>query len=217
MLLCAFSWIVLIILKFSPRKMPSSATVVNDCEKGDCVQIPSSSTSGVPGNTTTREVIGAPRNATTTQSPRKQGKRKRSCGSTSLAKGDGQPSSSEANINPPRSRRTTSRRFVGGTSDVPLPPTGRGQGRRSISCRNARSSRTSETPGSSSVRADEEPDVEPGSSDARIAEDDLTPAERNIPGTQLLPNLGEHPSVYARAGRVMHIAIYYYSSGPSFF
>ncbi|KAF1002949.1 hypothetical protein AG4045_011462 [Apium graveolens] len=198
--------------------MPSSATIVNDSEKGDCVQKQSSSTSGVRSNTTTSEVTGAPRNATTAQTSRKQpGKRKRSCGRTSLAKGDGQPSS-EANVNPPRSRRTISTRFgeddmttadraisdsqlVGGTADVPLPSTGRGQGRRSISRRNTRSSRTYDTPGSSSERADEEPDIEPGSSDTRVAEDDLTPTERRIPDTQLLRNLGKHPSVYARAGQ----------------
>ncbi|KAK1397328.1 hypothetical protein POM88_007191 [Heracleum sosnowskyi] len=165
--------------------MSSSATKLNDCENGDCVQQPSSSTSGVPSNTTTREVIGAPRNATTTQaSRRQQGKKKRSSGSTSLAKGDGQPSSSEANINPPGSRSPTPRRFgeddmttadraisdsqpVHGTSDFPLPPAGRRQESRN----------TNERPGSSSARADGEPfmsleiaDREPGSSNTMTAQ-----------------------------------------------
>lgn len=249
--------------------MPTSATIVNDCENGDCVQQPSSSTSGVLMNATTREVIGAPRNAMTREALRQQGKTKRSCGSTSLAKGDGQPCSSEAGINPPRSRRTTPRRsgeddmttadkaisdsqIVRGTSDVPLPPTGRHQESRNTNKRSSsssaravgepgsnnttiahasgrhkinrkrsrgtsRSSTTDERPGSSSERADEESDIEAGSTDARVTEDDLTPAEKNIPGTLLLGNLGGHPSVFARAGLVRHISIYYYSSGPSLF
>ncbi|KAL8147478.1 protein MAINTENANCE OF MERISTEMS-like [Apium graveolens] len=116
-------------------------------------------------------------------SRRQQEKRKRSRGSTSLGNGDGN-SSIVVNNNPPRSH---------GASDVHLPPTRRGQGNGSSSRRSLRSSRTDERSGSSS---DEDPDIEPGSND----EDDLTPAERNIPGTQLLKNLGKHPSVYARAG-----------------
>ncbi|KAA8516847.1 hypothetical protein F0562_017335 [Nyssa sinensis] len=35
----------------------------------------------------------------------------------------------------------------------------------------------------------------------KFLEDDLTPEERAIPDTPLLRNLGNHPSVYARAGR----------------
>lgn len=177
------------------KEMSSSATTVNDCENGDCVQQPSCDTSGAPSNTTTREVIGAPRNAMTTQASSSQHrKRKRSRGSSSSARADGEPSCSEANANLTSSRRTTPRRIieddivpaeiaisesplVRGTSYVPLLPTGRGQRSRSISRRNTRSSRTNERSGSSSARADEEP------------------------GTQLLRNLQEHPSVHAREGQ----------------
>lgn len=199
------------------RIMSSSAPIVNDYENGDCVQRQSSRTSGVPV---------APSNATTTQaSGRLQRNRKRSRGSTS-ARAEGQPSSSEANANPTSSRRTTPRRvieddiipaeraisespLVRGTSNVPLQPSGIRQRSRSISRRNTSSSRTCGRPGSSSARADEEPnissetdDTEPVSSGSRVTEDGLTPAERNIPGTQLLRKLGAHPSVYARAGLV---------------
>ncbi|KAK1397326.1 hypothetical protein POM88_007189 [Heracleum sosnowskyi] len=180
----------------------------------DRVQQQASSTYGVPVS---------PSNTTTTQSSgRLQENRKRSRGSTSLARADGQPSPTEANANSTRSRRITPKQVIEdditpvertisesllfrGATNAPLPLTGRGQWNRSISRRNTSSSRTCERPGSSSAGA-EEPDIssetadiEPGSRDARD-EDDLTPAERNISGTQLLSNLGNHPSVYARAG-----------------
>lgn len=50
-----------------------------------------------------------------------------------------------------------------------------------------------------------------------VFERDLTPAERAIPATTLLHNLGNHLSAYARAGRVRHSAICFYSSFLSLF
>lgn len=174
--------------------MSSSAPILNDCQTGDCVKQPSSSTSG--GNTR---------------------KRKRSRPSTSVAR---QPSPSEENANRSRPKRTTSRRatsespLVHGTCDVRPLPTGRGRGGGS---RKVTSSRTYKGPSSSSaaeelVLSSETKDRE----DTGVTEDGLTPAERDIPDTQLLCNLGKHPSVYARSGQVRHIAIYYFSSSPSF-
>lgn len=46
-----------------------------------------------------------------------------------------------------------------------------------------------------------------GQSRKNVFERDLTPAERAIPDTPLLNNLGYHLSAYARVGRVRHIAI----------
>ncbi|KAL1817885.1 hypothetical protein ACET3Z_020459 [Daucus carota] len=190
--------------------MSPSATFVNNYENGHCVQHPSSRTSGVPV---------APSNTMTTRATgRNHGNRKRSRGSTSLAREEGQTSSSEPNAIPTRSRRTTPRTviedyitpaegailhspLVRGTSDVPFPPSG---GHQSRSGRKASLSRTYEGSRSSSATGDEVPGISSETADredAGVSEDDLTPAERAISATRLLSGLGKHPSVYARAGR----------------
>lgn len=45
-----------------------------------------------------------------------------------------------------------------------------------------------------------------------VFDKDLKPAQRAIPDTSLLHNLGNHLSVYARAGRVRHIALLFFMS-----
>lgn len=96
-----------------------------------------------------------------------------------------------------------------GTSAAPLPTN-------STTSRKSAAGRQGTRKRSCATTSLPKPDGEPGTDEAnakasrpwrrntskKVFEDDLTPKERAIPDTPLLHNLGKHPSVYARAGRV---------------
>lgn len=150
---------------------------------------------------------------------RQRGTQRRSRINTSLPTSDGD--TGVGDTRPPRQRRlstaavehnrnednTTCRRQGRGPSTGAVEPT--------TNPRNTRQ-RRQRTP----ATADGEPGTDEDPSKprkTRVFAKDLTPAERDIPGTSLLHDLGNHLSAYARAGRVRHIAICYCSSCPSLF
>ncbi|XP_074370743.1 uncharacterized protein LOC141711923 isoform X3 [Apium graveolens] len=159
----------------------SSATILNDCERGNCVQQTSTETTGRPRGTQRqpRIKISSPTSHVDTGA------------------GDNRPTKQRRTVPAAVVEQNTTEGNARGRKQLTLPTvqpdTRRGNTRRG----NRRRLATAD--GEHGTAAENA--MPKGQRRKKVFELDLTPAERAIPDTPLLSDLGYHLSAYARVGR----------------